>query len=132
MDHDGPEYPRLGRYRFCRSDPVRWLASIPQSLTISGGFTGRHLLHVKIHAAQHTALAGGAAILVACTWLGNFTSSSLSLPIPGSVIGMLMLLVILVFNGGAPAGLAKVSSQLLYLLPLLLLPAAVGVFFSRA
>ncbi|WP_444934487.1 CidA/LrgA family protein [Microbulbifer sp. JTAC008] len=74
---------------------------------------------------------GGAAILVACTWLGNFTSSSLSLPIPGSVIGMLMLLVILVFNGGAPTGLAKVSSQLLYLLPLLLLPAAVGVFFFQ-
>ncbi|WP_444895678.1 CidA/LrgA family protein [Microbulbifer sp. SSSA005] len=74
---------------------------------------------------------GGAATLVACTWLGNFTSSSLSLPIPGSVIGMLMLLVILVFNGGAPTGLAKVSSQLLYLLPLLLLPAAVGVFFFQ-
>ncbi|WP_157954191.1 CidA/LrgA family protein [Microbulbifer sp. A4B17] len=74
---------------------------------------------------------GGAAILVAGSWLGNLTSSSLSLPIPGSVVGMLVLLLILVLYGGVPTGLSRVSSQLLYLLPLLLLPAAVGVFFFQ-
>ncbi|WP_444929024.1 CidA/LrgA family protein [Microbulbifer sp. SSSA002] len=74
---------------------------------------------------------GGAATLVACGWLGNLTSASLSLPVPGSVVGMLFLLVILLINGGVPAGLSQVSSQLLYLLPLLLLPAAVGVFFFQ-
>ncbi|MCO1332881.1 CidA/LrgA family protein [Microbulbifer sp. OS29] len=70
-------------------------------------------------------------MLLACGWLGNLASIALSLPIPGSVVGMLLLLLFLVVYGGVPKGLAKISAQLLYLLPLLFLPAAVGIFFFR-
>ncbi|BBM01417.1 CidA/LrgA family protein [Microbulbifer sp. GL-2] len=73
----------------------------------------------------------GAAILFGCDRLGNLASTALELPVPGAVVGMLLLLFGLVIYGGVPRGLAQVSSQLLFLLPLLFLPAAVGVFFLR-
>jgi len=73
----------------------------------------------------------GAAILFGCERLGNLASTSLELPVPGAVVGMLLLLFGLVIYGGVPRGLAQVSAQLLFLLPLLFLPPAVGVFFLR-
>ncbi|SHF27593.1 LrgA family protein [Microbulbifer donghaiensis] len=44
---------------------------------------------------------------------------------------MLLLLLGLMIYGGVPRGLARVSEQLLRLLALLFLPAAVGVFYLR-
>ncbi|GAB2903951.1 CidA/LrgA family protein [Microbulbifer echini] len=73
----------------------------------------------------------GIATLLACECIGSLITDVLALPIPGSVVGMLLLLVGLMIYGGVPRGLAKVSSQLLFLLPLLFLPAATGVFFLR-
>lgn len=73
----------------------------------------------------------GAAILAACSLAGRLLSERLALPVPGSVVGMLLLLAGLLLYGGVPRGLALVSSQLLRLLALLFLPAAVGVFFLR-
>lgn len=73
----------------------------------------------------------GAATLLGCSLAGQLLSERLALPVPGSVVGMLLLLVGLMLYGGVPRGLAQVSSQLLRLLALLFLPAAVGVFFLR-
>ncbi|MFA0810447.1 CidA/LrgA family protein [Microbulbifer epialgicus] len=73
----------------------------------------------------------GAAILFGCERLGSLASTILVLPVPGAVVGMLLLLFGLMIYGGVPRGLAQVSGQLLFLLPLLFLPAAVGVFFLR-
>ncbi|MCW8125503.1 CidA/LrgA family protein [Microbulbifer halophilus] len=74
---------------------------------------------------------GGAAILLGCSLLGDLLSDRLSLPVPGPVVGMLLLLAGLMIYGSVPRGLALVSSQLLRLLALLFLPAATGVFFLR-
>lgn len=71
----------------------------------------------------------GVAILFGCELLGRWIGQGLALPVPGSVIGMLLLLIGLMFYGSVPRGLARVSEQLLRLLALLFLPAAVGVFF---
>ncbi|WHI51357.1 CidA/LrgA family protein [Microbulbifer sp. MLAF003] len=73
----------------------------------------------------------GTAILFGCERLGTLASTMLALPVPGAVVGMLLLLFGLMVNGGVPRGLAQISAQLLFLLPLLFLPAAVGVFFLR-
>lgn len=74
---------------------------------------------------------GGAAILLGCSLLGDFLSERLALPVPGPVVGMLLLLAGLMVYGSVPRGLALVSSQLLRLLALLFLPAATGVYFLR-
>lgn len=71
----------------------------------------------------------GAAILLGCNFAGRHISQTFALPIPGSVVGMLLLLFGLTIYGRVPQGLAIVSGQLLRLLALLFLPAAAGVFF---
>jgi len=73
----------------------------------------------------------GAAVLAGCNLLGQRISDALSLPIPGAVMGMLLLLIALLLYGGVPRGVARVSAQLLRLLALLFLPAAVGMYFVR-
>ncbi|WP_197463010.1 CidA/LrgA family protein [Microbulbifer thermotolerans] len=72
---------------------------------------------------------GGAAVLLICDFAGRQISQALTLPVPGSVVGMLLLLLGLMLYGRVPRGLAVVSGQLLRLLALLFLPAAVGVFY---
>lgn len=73
----------------------------------------------------------GAAILLGFTYAGQLLSEHFSLPLPGSVLGMLLLLFGLMVYGQVPRGLVLVSGQLLRLLALLFLPAAVGVYFLR-
>ncbi|WP_237067849.1 CidA/LrgA family protein [Microbulbifer guangxiensis] len=73
----------------------------------------------------------GALILLLCERLGGALSQWLSLPIPGAVLGMLLLLFGLMAYGSVPRGLAEVSGLLLRSLALLFLPAAVGVYFLR-
>jgi holin-like protein len=73
----------------------------------------------------------GAALLLFCERLGNWISNALTLPVPGSVIGMLLLLAGLIGCGRVPRGLTQVSEQLLRYLALLFLPAAVGVFYLQ-
>ena len=73
----------------------------------------------------------GAAALAVCALLGRWISALLSLPIPGSVVGMLLLLLGMMLYDGVPRGIALVSDLLLRLLALLFLPAAVGFYFLR-
>lgn len=51
----------------------------------------------------------------------------LSLPVPGPVIGAVLLFVFLALKDGAAARLAPASSQLLAHLTLFFVPAAVGI-----
>lgn len=62
---------------------------------------------------------------------GRSLSAALSLPVPGPVLGMLLLLLALMLYGRVPSGLAEVSGLILRLLVLIFLPACVGVFFVR-
>ena len=69
--------------------------------------------------------------LLVCQLIGEIVSRSLGLPIPGPVLGMVLLFVVLlVRNGGRgepPAALDQVSGTLLGHLGLLFVPAGVGV-----
>ncbi|WP_353982130.1 CidA/LrgA family protein [Salinicola endophyticus] len=69
----------------------------------------------------------GMSILLGCQFLGEVLSLALSLPIPGPVIGMLILLVGLVIRGSVPASLRSMGEGLLKYLTLLFVPAGVGL-----
>ena len=58
---------------------------------------------------------------------GEIISRGLELPVPGPVIGMLMLFATLVVKGNAPAELRDTANGLLSHLSLLFVPAGVGV-----
>ena len=55
----------------------------------------------------------GFIILIALLLLGNFLSDQLSLPVPGSVIGMVMLFIGLVIIKSVPEDLGRVSDGLM-------------------
>lgn len=62
-----------------------------------------------------------------CDTLGRTGARLLHLPVPGTVIGILLLLAALVAIGRVPAPLAKTAELALSHLNLLYIPAAVGV-----
>lgn len=76
--------------------------------------------------------------LIFCQWCGELLSRAFALPLPGPVLGMLLLLIFLMLRGAAsgrkgdsaravPAALASVADGLLGHLSILFVPAAVGV-----
>lgn len=69
----------------------------------------------------------GITILLACQLAGEFLVIWLSLPIPGPVIGMMLLLTILLIRGKPGKPLEDTSNALLSHLSLLFVPAGVGV-----
>lgn len=66
-------------------------------------------------------------VLLVFQTLGEGLSYALSLPIPGPVIGMVLLFIYLLIKSDAAEKLAPTTSQLLGHLALLFVPAAVGV-----
>ena len=67
------------------------------------------------------------ALLLGCQLAGEVLSLFLQLPIPGPVLGMLLLFTGLLVKRGVPAPLARVTEGLLEHLSLLFVPAGVGV-----
>lgn len=67
------------------------------------------------------------AMLLVFQTMGEGLSYALSLPIPGPVIGMLLLFVYLVLNNEAVHRLAPTCLELLKHLSLLFVPAGVGI-----
>ncbi|MDE2265782.1 MAG: CidA/LrgA family protein [Alphaproteobacteria bacterium] len=65
--------------------------------------------------------------LFACQLAGTALQILFALPVPGAVIGMLLLFVALLVRRNIPAGLQLTSLTLLRYLPLLFVPAGVGV-----
>ncbi|TFH88448.1 CidA/LrgA family protein [Billgrantia azerbaijanica] len=59
-------------------------------------------------------------------WLGTLLSHW-GLPLPGPIVGMLLLLGHLQLRGGAGESLENTASSLLHHLPLLLIPSAGGI-----
>lgn len=66
-------------------------------------------------------------LILACQLLGEFTVSAAGIPVPGPVVGMVLLFVFLLVKGAVPEQLASVSSGLLNNLSLMFVPAGVGV-----
>jgi holin-like protein len=75
----------------------------------------------------------GLTILLFYQLVGEITVRWLGLPVPGPVLGMIMLFVTLVIYGRAPESLSAASTTLLSHLSLLFIPAGVGmmVHFDR-
>ncbi|MDR5902289.1 CidA/LrgA family protein [Halomonas icarae] len=69
----------------------------------------------------------GMSVLLACQFLGELVARGLTLPIPGPVIGMVILLIGLMVNGKVPRSLRMTGEGLLRYLTLLFVPAGVGL-----
>lgn len=66
-------------------------------------------------------------ILLLCQLAGEVITRLLALPVPGPVVGMVLLFAGLVVRGRAPADLERVAAGLLSHLSLLFVPAGVGI-----
>lgn len=65
--------------------------------------------------------------LFACQLAGEFAVRALGLPLPGPVLGLVLLLLFLIVRGSVPKPLEETASSLLRHLGLLFVPAGVGV-----
>lgn len=72
-------------------------------------------------------MIGSIATLLAFQLLGEVLSRVLRLPVPGPVLGMILLFLALVLRGGTPAAFGNVCRNLLSYLSLLFVPAGVGI-----
>ena len=66
-------------------------------------------------------------LILFCQLVGELTSKTLEISVPGPVIGMVLLFCFLLVRGSIPKGLAQSADGLLGHLSLLFVPAGVGV-----
>jgi putative effector of murein hydrolase LrgA (UPF0299 family) len=66
-------------------------------------------------------------LIFSCQLAGEMMVTALRLPLPGPVLGMMLLFVFLLWKGGVPQELTRVGDALLSHLSLLFVPAGVGV-----
>lgn len=66
-------------------------------------------------------------LIFSCQLAGELITRFLGIPVPGPVVGMVLLFAFLALRGSVPADLAKVADTLLSHLSLLFVPAGVGV-----
>lgn len=71
-------------------------------------------------------------LLLACQLVGEVVVRYVGLPIPGPVLGMVLLFVGLLIRRGVPAPLQQTATGLLSHLSLLFVPAGVGVMLHVA
>ncbi len=72
-------------------------------------------------------MLGALTLLLVCQALGEAVVRLAGLPVPGPVMGMLLLFGWLTFKGEVPEAVAKTAGGLLEHLSLLFVPAGVGV-----
>ena len=65
--------------------------------------------------------------LIACQLAGEVIARAMALPLPGPVLGLVLLLGLLLVRGGPDAEMRDASGGLLRHLSLLFVPAGVGV-----
>ncbi len=66
-------------------------------------------------------------VLLVCQFLGEIITNAAGLPLPGPVLGLLLLLALLIATGGPRREMRTTAQGLLQYLPLLFVPAGVGV-----
>ena len=66
-------------------------------------------------------------LLVVCQFVGEVTARFLDMPLPGPVLGLLLMLALLIWRGGPNIEQAAVGNWLLRHFGLLFVPAGVGV-----
>lgn len=67
------------------------------------------------------------AILLLCQLVGTVLQEALGLPMPGAVLGLVLLVAIFLYTGGPGAELRETAQGLLRHMGLLYVPAGVGV-----
>jgi holin-like protein len=72
------------------------------------------------------------ALLLVCQLIGEVIQKASGLPLPGPVIGMVILFIGLLIRGEVPEALGSVTKNLLDNLALLFVPAGVGVLTHLA
>lgn len=72
------------------------------------------------------------ALLLLSQLVGEVFVVAVGLPVPGPVIGMVLLFAGIALRGGVPDGLARLTDGLLAHLSLLFVPAGVGVMLHIA
>jgi holin-like protein len=72
-------------------------------------------------------MLGALTVLLVYQLVGEVLVQLTGLPVPGPVVGMLLLFITLIIRKGAPDVLRATSQQLLSHLSLLFVPAGVGV-----
>lgn len=72
-------------------------------------------------------MLGALTLLLLFQLAGEVLAQLLSLPVPGPVIGMALLLATLVFRGSAPENLGRTANGILAHLSMLFIPGGVGV-----
>ena len=66
-------------------------------------------------------------ILILCQFAGEVAARALGIPLPGPVLGLVLLLVILIARDGPSEPLRGTANTLLRYLSLLFVPAGVGI-----
>ncbi len=74
-------------------------------------------------------MLSGIVTLLLFTVLGNVLNDALSLPVPGSVIGLILLVIYLQVSDTDNESLDKVSQLCVRYIAVLFIPGCVGVFF---
>ena len=74
-----------------------------------------------------TVMLYGLIVLLGFLLIGEFLAHLLGWPVPGSVMGMMLLFTVLVIRGGISPSLKQSSQGLLPYLPLFIVPASVGI-----
>ncbi len=66
-------------------------------------------------------------VLVLCQFIGEVVARAVGLPVPGPVLGLLLLLGVFAWRGGPDEAMRSTTNGLLRHLSLLFVPAGVGV-----
>jgi len=66
-------------------------------------------------------------LILSCQLVGELTTQALQAPVPGPVVGMVILFMLLLVRGSVPPDLSTVGDTLLRYLSLMFVPAGVGV-----
>lgn len=69
----------------------------------------------------------GMSVLLGCQFAGELLARGWAIPVPGPVLGMVILLIGLLINGRVPGSLRTAGEGLLRYLTLLFVPAGVGL-----
>ena len=77
-------------------------------------------------------MIGALTLLLVCQLAGEAVAKLARLPVPGPVLGMVLLFVILLARGGPDEKLRATATGLLEHLSLLFVPAGVGVMMHLA
>ncbi|WP_335339192.1 CidA/LrgA family protein [Halomonas chromatireducens] len=79
------------------------------------------------HKGAGMPLIMGMSVLLACQFAGELVARGLGVPVPGPVVGMVILLLGLMVLGRVPSSLRITGEGLLRYLTLLFVPAGVGL-----